>query len=71
MSKSTMGKVEFYKDRKGQYRWRLIAHNGRTLADSGEGYVAKAACRKGFNATVRAAHWARVVDLVPRAKRVK
>lgn len=22
----------------GDYRWRLVAHNGRIIADSGEGY---------------------------------
>jgi uncharacterized protein YegP (UPF0339 family) len=28
----------FYKDQKGEWRWRLVAANGRILADSGEGY---------------------------------
>jgi uncharacterized protein YegP (UPF0339 family) len=26
------------KDKKGEWRWRLKATNGRILADSGEGY---------------------------------
>lgn len=30
---------EFYKDRAGEYRWRLKSTNGRIVADSGEGYV--------------------------------
>ena len=28
----------YYKDKKGEWRWRLKAANGRILADSGEGY---------------------------------
>ncbi|MES3001356.1 MAG: DUF1508 domain-containing protein [Pseudomonadota bacterium] len=60
MSKLRKGKVEFYKDRKGQHRWRLIASNGRVVADSAEGYVTKAACENGFVAVaslVETARW--------------
>jgi uncharacterized protein YegP (UPF0339 family) len=32
------GKVYFYRDRRGEIRWRLVARNGRIVADSGEGY---------------------------------
>lgn len=31
-----------YRDRKGEYRWRLKAGNGRIVAVSGEGYRRKA-----------------------------
>ena len=34
-------KVQVYQDRKSEWRWRLIAKNGRILADSGEGYNSK------------------------------
>jgi uncharacterized protein YegP (UPF0339 family) len=34
-----------YKDRAGYWRWRLVAANNRTLADSGEGYRNKQDCR--------------------------
>jgi uncharacterized protein len=27
-----------YLDRNGEWRWRFVAANGRTIADSGEGY---------------------------------
>lgn len=30
-----------YQDQAGQYRWRLVAENGRIVADSSEGYVSK------------------------------
>lgn len=31
-------KVVVYKDKAGQYRWKLLARNRRCLCDSGEGY---------------------------------
>lgn len=35
-----------YPDRAGEWRWRLIAANGRTVADSGEGYTSLSAARQ-------------------------
>lgn len=32
-------KIEIYKDKKNEFRWRLLSSNGRTVADSGEGYT--------------------------------
>ena len=40
---------QVYKDTAGQYRWRLVAANGRRLADSGEGYQNKADCLAAIN----------------------
>lgn len=31
-------KCLFYQDETGEWRWKLVAHNGNTMADSGEGY---------------------------------
>ncbi|HEY8562826.1 MAG TPA: DUF1508 domain-containing protein [Pyrinomonadaceae bacterium] len=31
-------KFEIYQDEKGEWRWRLRAANGETIATSGEGY---------------------------------
>lgn len=36
-------------DNAGEYRWRLMAGNGRTLADSGEGYRTKTGCTNAIN----------------------
>ena len=36
---------EYYKDAKGEWRWRLVASNGRIIADSGEGYNSEHECR--------------------------
>lgn len=42
-----MSKFEIFKDRKGKYRFRLIATNGRIVCQS-EGYTRKANCRAGI-----------------------
>lgn len=34
----------YYKDHKGEWRWRLVASNGRIIADSGEGYSSESEC---------------------------
>jgi uncharacterized protein len=34
----------YYKDSKGEWRWRLKTSNGRILADSGEGYKKEQEC---------------------------
>ncbi len=38
---------ELYRDSAGEWRWRLVHKNGNILADSGEGYSARAAARNG------------------------
>ncbi len=42
------GRVKFYRDDAGEYRWRLIASNGNIIADSGEGYINKGDCKSGY-----------------------
>jgi uncharacterized protein YegP (UPF0339 family) len=39
---------ELYKDRAGEYRWRLRHQNGNIIADSGEGYNTKAGAINGI-----------------------
>ena len=41
------GKFEVYQDKKGEYRFRLKAGNGQTIA-TGEGYTTKKACMNGI-----------------------
>ena len=36
--KTTAGKLFVYRDRKREWRWRMVGPNGRIVADSGEGY---------------------------------
>ena len=40
-------KFEVYKDKAGEFRFRLTAKNGQIIATS-EGYSAKAACMNGI-----------------------
>ena len=37
-----------YKDNSNQWRWRLLAANNRTIADSGESYYNKQDCLSGI-----------------------
>ena len=41
-------KFEVYKDKAGEWRWRLRASNGKIIADSGEGYINKQDCEYGI-----------------------
>ncbi len=41
------GKFEVYKDKKGEFRFRLKASNGQTILAS-EGYKARASCLNGI-----------------------
>jgi uncharacterized protein YegP (UPF0339 family) len=41
-------KFELYKDKAGEFRWRLNAANGATLATAGQGYKAKADAQNGI-----------------------
>jgi uncharacterized protein YegP (UPF0339 family) len=40
---------KLYKDTAGYWRWRLIASNGKIIADSGEGYYNKTDCEHGIS----------------------
>jgi uncharacterized protein YegP (UPF0339 family) len=42
-------KFEVYKDKSGEFRWRLIHTNGNIIADSGQGYKAKVDAINGLN----------------------
>lgn len=45
-------KIQIYKDKKGEYRWRLKAINGKIIADSGEGYKRKRNARIAIDRVV-------------------
>ncbi|QLD87425.1 YegP family protein [Natronomonas halophila] len=40
---------EVYRDKAGQWRWRLVHENGNILADSGEGYASRQKARQGLD----------------------
>ena len=41
-------KFATYTDNAGQHRWRAVAKNGKTVADSGEGYASKGNATKAL-----------------------
>jgi len=56
--------LEYYTDKKGEYRWRLKAGNGKIIANSGEGYKTKAGVEKAAGTVEQAfscyeGHWKR------------
>ncbi len=54
-------KFEVYKDKAGEFRFRLNARNGEHIAAS-EGYTTKSACLKGIESVQRNALDAKFVD---------
>jgi uncharacterized protein len=59
---NAVSKFQIYKDRKGEYRWRLRARNGEIIADSNEGYSRKASCKHGIDLVREQAAGAAVED---------
>jgi uncharacterized protein YegP (UPF0339 family) len=55
-------KFEIYKDKSGEFRWRLIHTNGQIIANSGEAYKAKTNAMGGINSVKENAPSATVED---------
>ncbi|MGF1448069.1 MAG: YegP family protein [Opitutales bacterium] len=55
-------KFEVYKDKAGEFRWRLKANNGEPIASSGEGYKEKRSCLHAID-LVKTSNEAGVVEL--------
>ncbi|GAA2665536.1 MULTISPECIES: YegP family protein [Nonomuraea] len=55
------GKFVITKDRRGEFRFKLVASNGQTIAIS-EGYTTKAACVNGIDSVRKNAPGAAVED---------
>jgi hypothetical protein len=59
-----MAGVAYFKvftDTQGQYRWRFVAKNGKTIAVSSEAYIRKADCEHGITLVKRDAPSAVVI----------
>ena len=56
-------KFELYKDKKGEFRWRLVASNGQTIASSGEGYTEKTSAKAGIASVKKNAPTAEIVEV--------
>jgi len=46
-------RCEIYKDKAGEWRWRLVAANGKKVADSGEGYTTLVKCGAALRKLLR------------------
>lgn len=55
-------KFEIYKDKKGEFRFRLKAKNGQIIA-TGEGYKAKPSCKNGIASIKKNAVDAKIVEV--------
>ncbi len=55
-------KFELYSDAKGEFRWRLVAPNGQSIASSGEGYKAKDSAKAGIESVRKNAATAEIVE---------
>ena len=53
---------EIYKDKAGEFRWRLKAANGAVIGTGGQGYKAKADCKHGIEIIMKGAAKAKVED---------
>ena len=45
-----MTSVYVYRDKAGQWRWRMMARNGKIVADSGEGYASRSNAKRAWRA---------------------
>jgi len=45
-------KFVIYKDKAGEFRWKLMHTNGQMIADSGEGYKAKEGVKNGIKSVM-------------------
>lgn len=55
-------KFELYKDAKGEFRWRLVASNGQTIATGGEGYKSKESAKDGIESVKKNAPIAEIEE---------
>ncbi len=49
--KKQMAKIEYYKDKANEWRWRIIAENGNVISSSSEGYVNQSDCVRSAEIT--------------------
>ena len=55
-------KFEIYKDKNNQYRFRIVASNGRIVGDSGESYRTKYFCLKNIKRLKEMISNAEIID---------
>lgn len=61
--KTLAATFEVYKDKSGEFRWRLVAHNKQVIATCGQGYSDKRDCMNGIESVKKHAADAVVADV--------
>ena len=61
-------RYETYKDSGGNYRWRLIAPNGRKVAPSGESFSSQSAAKRAAETAKKHASKAKLPKPSPRKR---
>lgn len=56
------GKFQVYKDKKGEFRFRLLASNGQVIA-TGQGYATKKSCLAGIESIKKNAPTAEIEEV--------
>ena len=49
MKTKRLGKLEFYKDKRGKFRWKLFASNGEIADASTQGFSKRSICENNFD----------------------
>ena len=57
------GRFEVYKDKAGEYRFRLKAPNGEIIVTTSEGYSSKKSCIKGIQSVKKNVLKPKIVEL--------
>jgi len=60
--RSYKAKIKIYRDASHEFRWRLVASNGRIIADSAEGYTDKYHCQQAVERFIEAVLSATIVE---------
>ncbi|OHD56252.1 MAG: DUF1508 domain-containing protein [Spirochaetes bacterium GWF1_51_8] len=55
-------KFEIFKNKKGEFQFRLKAGNGEIIATS-EGYTSKASCKNGIDSVIKNSQSAEIVEI--------
>lgn len=55
-------KFVVYKDKSGEFRWKLVHTNGQVIAESGEGYKVKPNAMNGIKSVLENAPGATIDD---------
>ena len=61
--KKSAATFEVYKDKGGEFRWRLRMQNTKVIASSGEGYSSKSACEDAIESVKKHAADAPVEEI--------